>query len=126
MFRLLVFVLLVSFPILLFPQNRPLSYFSQMCYSEGFSSNLGMGEISVPSREELIVYPNPTNGLLQIKMPQNEKLASVTVWDMKGEVKLSSYTPNLSLNVSSLPSGIYLLAIRTIKGQVSRCRFVKY
>lgn len=66
------------------------------------------------------VYPNPTTEMLNIQV--NETIKQVTVYNMQGR-KLIQDTSS-ALNVASLPAGIYLLEVLTVKGTAST-KFVK-
>lgn len=58
------------------------------------------------------LYPNPTNGLVNLSLPQGEK--SLTLTNVTGVVVLQKQTENLTeqLNLEALPAGMYLLQIQ--------------
>lgn len=69
----------------------------------------------------LIVYPNPTHNILHIDT--QILLKSATIYSLTGQQVLSSSLVNESmLNVSALPSGVYLLKITHKKGN----QYVKF
>ncbi|ALM48391.1 hypothetical protein AMR72_05450 [Flavobacterium psychrophilum] len=69
----------------------------------------------------LQVYPNPAKELVNITM-ENTTLQSVTVIGIDGKTVLNVNVPvndgNYPLNISSLPSGVYILNITTQSGKV--------
>ena len=64
-----------------------------------------------------VIYPNPTTGIVSIRLADNElSNAIVKVYDMNG--KLVNLVPTMSndkltLDLSSLRSGLYLISIQT-------------
>ncbi len=60
------------------------------------------------------IYPNPTNGLLFVDLPQNTGTAQVVLYDLHGR-KVQQQTSNTSvlpLDLSALPNGMYLLKVQ--------------
>ena len=78
------------------------------------------------ARQKLKVWPNPVSGMLHIQLPDSEKgIARVTVCDLLGKVMLQKENPHApELEVASLPSGMYLLQVRTSDGKMMTARFV--
>jgi len=71
------------------------------------------------------VYPNPTNGLLQINIPAGYQLKQISVYDITGkQVKYSNSDSN-TLDIGNLSEGFYLLKISTDKGLVTK-KVLKY
>ena len=70
------------------------------------------------------LYPNPTNKLINIAVP--ETISSLEVMTIEGQLVLSKENPksNFSLDVSNLQHGIYILQINTRDGTIIR-KFVK-
>lgn len=79
------------------------------------------------ARQKLKVWPNPVSGMLHIQLPDAEKeVARITVCDLLGRVVLQKENPHApELEVASLPSGMYLLQVRTSDGKMMTARFVK-
>lgn len=67
--------------------------------------------------DNLSVYPNPTNGLLNIGSSNNLDNAKVSVFDISGRILSNSVNAKhtssneLSLNMSQLASGVYFVTI---------------
>ena len=67
------------------------------------------------------IYPNPTNGLLNIK---TEKLIEqVKVYNSLGKLCLA--TDNAQININKLPNGIYYLTIQFDTGEIERKKLIK-
>ena len=81
----------------------------------------------VKNNIEIKLYPNPTSGQLIIDNGQL-KIEKVEIYDIMGKAlnnfQLSTLNSQLSIDVSHLPSGIYLMAIGTEQGTITK-RFVK-
>ncbi len=64
------------------------------------------------------IYPNPVSDILKIK--SSEKLTNVKFYDVFGR-KIALQTQNLNeIDVSKLPSGIYLITIKTENGSFTQ------
>lgn len=61
--------------------------------------------------KKVVVYPNPTNGILNISEPAYE----ITIADITGK-KLGSYQNTNQINIGSLKKGIYFLSVITEDG----------
>lgn len=73
---------------------------------------IGLGETP---EDQLVVYPNPTSGVLYVEGIDNA--ASIVVYDLTGrKVIESAFTPEIS--VEGLSNGFYILSIITDDGQV--------
>ena len=71
------------------------------------------------SREELLTFPNPTEKMVFIESPY--KMHSITLLDLQGKSILNEdikYTTTWKLDVSQLKCGLYLLKVRTSKGNL--------
>ena len=98
---------------------------------------LGIGEAK--EMDKIVIYPNPTGGELKVtcyrhcgldpQSTENEKIAgqarndirSVDIFDMLGKRQFSTFNFQLStLDISSLPSGVYFIRIQTENGVVVR------
>jgi hypothetical protein len=67
------------------------------------------------------IYPNPTNQVLNIEIPENTEGVSIEIINAMGIVM--SKTIQLNVDVSTLPTGIYFVQIKT-KDRVGVKRFV--
>ena len=79
------------------------------------------------SGEALKVWPNPVSGILHIQLPDSAKgISQVTVRNLLGQVMLQTENlPSTGLDVSALPSGMYLLQLRTVDDALLSAKFVR-
>jgi hypothetical protein len=70
--------------------------------------------------KDISIYPNPTSGRFTLNFNSDKKITSLKVVDMSGKIieKHTSLNSN-SLNMSHLPSGMYILRIETDSGDVT-------
>lgn len=71
---------------------------------------------------ELIIYPNPTTNVLNLKT--TSKINNVQIIDMAGKVLSSRKVINNQVNVRNLPIGNYTLNVNTNNGTQSK-KFIK-
>lgn len=73
------------------------------------------------------MYPNPTDGLLNIQVGEDLQKAQVDVFSSSGELVVASKLngPNSVFDLSGLSQGVYLLRLRS-EDQVIHQRFVVY
>jgi hypothetical protein len=66
--------------------------------------------------EEIKLYPNPTNGLLNISVPNSSELPnSIEIHNSLGQTlskKQVSSTNDLTFDVSNLNTGVYFITIQ--------------
>ena len=75
--------------------------------------------------QSLVVYPNPTNGVVHIDM--KDTAVSCQLVDLMGNVvmQVQPSQHNFDFNLSNLASGLYLLKIQTVDGQTLFGKLVK-
>ncbi|MBI3240447.1 MAG: T9SS type A sorting domain-containing protein [Flavobacteriia bacterium] len=86
----------------------------------GYLETAGLG-LTEEENVALSVYPNPATDLATIRLKANESMKALTVTDMNGRVIDVSYTSNtngLSLDVSSLDAGLYLIELHYESGEI--------
>ena len=77
---------------------------------------LGVNEIG---KDDLSIYPNPTDGIVNIKDSEQH---SIYVFDINGKLLKSIENTTVNqLDLSILPSGVYTLKVKSLKGT----KFVK-
>ncbi len=84
-----------------------------------------VGTEEILNSNNLTLYPNPTNGILNLRSTEN--ILKVNVYDLKGSLILERNTSQLNaqtLDVSSLKSGIYVIELVDQKGSKLRNEFV--
>lgn len=73
------------------------------------------------------MYPNPSNSILNLKLPQYITVGNVMVYDVLGKMLLAKTfedTHLVELNISNLVQGVYLIKIKSGKGSQTK-QFVK-
>ena len=75
---------------------------------------VGTDEASRRAITQAKVYPNPTNDLLLVDLPQDGGAAQVVLYDFHGRQVLqqSGNTPSLTFDLSALPRGMYLVKVQ--------------
>lgn len=67
----------------------------------------------------VVVYPNPTNGMLNVFIPTSQHATSISICNLLGEEMISSAVTNtsqVSLDVSSQANGMYFVKVISEKG----------
>lgn len=73
--------------------------------------NYGIG-VSENVDELVKVYPNPVNGFLNIESPDSDDAMEASVFDVFGRLVGKKPSGSSGMDVSGLPSGVYLLQIK--------------
>ena len=78
------------------------------------------------------VFPNPTNDLINLQLNKSlEGMLTCTIYDARGRVVYNLQiedlisNQNLSINVSSLESGVYSVVLTSSNGFKSHSKFIK-
>jgi hypothetical protein len=78
-------------------------------------SNSSSTDEPLTLKEELILFPNPANNIVNIKIPEDWKAERVLfeIYDINGKRIEAEYqnTTNFSKNIEYLANGIYVIAI---------------
>lgn len=80
-------------------------------------TTLGLDNISFI--EDVIVYPNPSNGIINISKPNNIEIEKLQLYSITGE-KIIEQSDISQFNVKELPNGVYFLRINTNKGSMTK------
>jgi Leucine-rich repeat (LRR) protein len=72
--------------------------------------------------KDLNIYPNPTKDFLNI-LSKNYKIEEVYIYDLSGKLMISNN--KTQINVRNLPSGAYIISIKTNAG-IKNFKFIKY
>lgn len=78
-------------------------------------------------KNNVVVYPNPTNGKLNVKISKGE-LISYSLYDMLGrEIKMdiNLYKNHILINLSNFSTGVYNLNLITSEGRESKKIIIK-
>ena len=68
---------------------------------------------------QLSLYPNPSSDIITINTPSGVEIKSTTLYNLLGKVVLENTKSN-EINISELPSGVYMLNITTDNGSISK------
>ena len=68
---------------------------------------------------QLSLYPNPSSDVITINTPSGVEIKSTTLYNLLGKVVLEN-TNNNEVNLSELPSGVYILNITTDNGSITK------
>lgn len=76
---------------------------------------------------EVSVYPNPTQSSLQVVVSENRIAENAVIYDFQGRIcmQVQLNAGECSVDVSDLPSGIYLLKVTLDNGSHSSQKFIK-
>ena len=104
--------------------------FNHFSPAQAQSVLLGLDTFSISSvlstaefkQNQISVFPNPTNAVLNIKM--DKQITAINVVDISGRTTALKVLSSNSIDVSSLANGIYFIEISTIDGQF-RKKFIK-
>ena len=87
-------------------------------------------EVSPADNAALTVYPNPTNDLLFVEL-RGAGIANVALYDLQGRVVTSVHagapqrTATATLNLKSLPAGVYVLRVKDADGNEYKQKVVR-
>ena len=78
------------------------------------------------SASALQIYPNPATSTITIKTPEEASTLSIQITDLLGQVlHHQTLSTNQPINISALPTGLYLLSAATPTGTVFSGKFCK-
>ena len=92
----------------------------EFCLLVDFEICTSIAEHSMQNMVQL--YPNPTNGIFNIKS-QQEKIIKIAIYDVQGKLVLSNYVENsdeVMINLSENNKGIYNVVVETEKGSINK------
>ncbi|WP_339837503.1 T9SS type A sorting domain-containing protein [uncultured Flavobacterium sp.] len=76
------------------------------------------------SSNEISLYPNPTNHLLNIDVPDNFEVKSINIINQIGQTIINQNENYKSIDVSTLSNGIYFIKINSENGTITK-QFIK-
>ena len=85
---------------------------------------ISVAEPKPSAKEHLNLYPNPTSGILSLKLNDHQEVESLQVLTLTGEVLLQHKKSLPMVDLTHLPTGIYLVSF-TIGGQPYTRKVVK-
>jgi hypothetical protein len=97
-----------------FGENQPIHFGQSYCVSVAGSSNFTTldieDELMAQSEQEVIIYPNPTDGNFQISTWDNEN-AFITITDLSGRTVCQNIWKSL-FSLDNLENGLYLVHVK--------------
>ncbi len=66
------------------------------------------------------IYPNPTYSHLNIMIPESFEVNNISLYDLNGKRLLNIPSNIQGLDLHHIPKGMYFLAIKTDKGEVTK------
>lgn len=82
-----------------------------------------LGNPKFATASAAVVYPNPTNGIVNIQLAKGETVKRAAIYSMTGQ-KLAESTQN-TIDFSTLANGVYALQIESSNGRSESKRIVK-
>lgn len=83
---------------------------------------LGTSDI-IRNTDAVGIYPNPTNGILNIKA--DSLIESVSIINMVGQKLNNVQFSNSQINMNGLPNGVYIVEIKLKNGQIFSKKIIK-
>ena len=80
-------------------------------------------DVTTVTEQDLLAYPSPASGLLQIHLNGTDIMQSISLFDALGRIVWQCDAPQPEhhvADVSNLPSGMYILEVRTSTGLVAK------
>lgn len=80
----------------------------------------GILENKTAQNDRLTLYPNPTKGLVTVKVPQGEQLETISVFTLSGtlsrEIEIPVMAESFTADCSMLEKGTYLVVVKSKTG----------
>lgn len=95
-------------------QNGSGELFGQ--FSFGADCTLGINDNAL---SQILLFPNPTTGIINIQVPNGLEIKSAVLYDVLGKAVTSPIVNN-QINISQLSKGIYILNLETSEGILTK------
>ncbi|KAA3625407.1 MAG: T9SS C-terminal target domain-containing protein [Flavobacterium sp.] len=89
--------------------------------------NTELLSINIPTPVDFTVYPIPATDMINISAKERIQLQSITLYDFNGTITHNIQLPKSdpSIDLSNLKSGVYILKIITISGEIHLKKLIK-
>ena len=106
-------------------ERTSIAQFDHVEVSSSIKSAEILDDETIATGQQVDIYPNPADELVNIVMPDNEAKVKVTMTSMQGNVVLSTifYGSEAQINTSHINPGVYVLRFET-EGNVITKRLV--
>lgn len=87
------------------------TFYKGECFREGIVNSAGAHIMA----QEVKVFPNPSEGIFYINLPEEAECAQISVLDLRGQVVFTQNcvnNVNRALDLSDLPNGLYVLEVK--------------
>lgn len=81
--------------------------------------------VSDSTIDGLSLFPNPTNGIVNINLPASQVLENVSVFDLTGRQVMDINTDVNAVDFTSFSTGVYIARLTTTDGSIQAVRIVK-
>jgi Secretion system C-terminal sorting domain len=85
-------------------------------FSFGANCILGINDNAL---SQIVLFPNPTTGIINIQAPNGLEIKSAVLYDVLGKA-VTSPVVNNQINISQLSEGIYILNLETSEGTLTK------
>ncbi|MBU3821362.1 S8 family serine peptidase [Flavobacteriaceae bacterium XHP0103] len=95
--------------------NNPDNYLGYGISNLEMALNSVIGNSNESTFEEIVLYPNPSNNIVYVGLPENTNIVSIRLFDFLGR-KVNDFSISNeynSIDVSSLSSGLYIARIES-------------
>ncbi len=110
--------------------------YSNQPYAHALFDDLGLHDVNyfkdmitgiseVNNTFNTVVYPNPSNGILNLILPPTTQKCSFTIFNTNGQIVAKGSNTLNQLNLSNLPAGMYSLQLTTADSKASTTKFVR-
>ena len=93
-----------------------------MAFAIEGEDNLGVSQVVADN--VVSIFPNPTSDIVNVKTLQSINVKSIQVVDLTGKV-VSTNANKKSINISSLPKGVYMVNVEDTSGKVFSQKVIK-
>nr|WP_315223755.1 endonuclease [uncultured Flavobacterium sp.] len=88
------------------------SYTTDTCSNLASKIPQPLEEESISQLEEIIIYPNPSEGHFTIQMKNSDEVSRITIFSILGQKVFENEISNLStVTLDTIPKGIYIMSI---------------
>lgn len=106
----------LSIPVMLTTGDYESPHFNVMVTVEADTSNSGSSKVDAePVQSQHFIFPNPASNKIYIK--NNAEIEKIEVFNSRGNLMEIHEYPGLSLDISMLPKGLYLIKFTLLSGE---------
>lgn len=98
--------------------------FAGSAYIDNIKINNENLSVNAVKSQKLTIYPNPVKEVLNVKIPEGEKIRSLEIYNVLGQ-KVAQFTDQREISLHTLKSGIYVLKVLTDKGSLYNTKIIK-